>query len=92
MIKLLYKIEIFIYTKVLPQNTFIFDFLTKMMVIQYVYIIWGREKFLGQNGVVNEKSLRSADLDNSFWNPNDVFAFIRSLIELHFFISQFSLF
>ena len=32
--------------------------------IQYIYIIWGRKKFLNQNEVANEKSFRSAALDH----------------------------
>ena len=38
--------------------------------IPYIYIIWGRAKFINQNGVANKKSLRSADFDKvagHFW-------------------------
>ena len=42
----------------------IYDLLVKMLVyIPFIYIIRGREKLLSQNGVANEKSLRSADLN-----------------------------
>ena len=30
--------------------------------ILYIFIIWGRKKFISQNGIANEKSLRNAAL------------------------------